>query len=298
MDLRGLEAVLAVYEQGSFSAAATALFLSQPALTRRVAQLERELDTRLFIRTPQGVVVTDTGTALIGPARRALHEAESIRGAIDMVRSGTRGTLSIVGMPNLSTSFGHAIGQFHEALPEVEFRMATAETTAAAVAMVEAGQHDLAIVDLPLLSDRLVAHPLVKQDFLVVLGPGDADAPPTAPIPTVTVGMLERRTMVHLPASQQPRQRGMMLYEMMRVEPTSHMEVSSCSLLVPIAHSGRTVAVVPRPLAMIARAEGLEVAAPPKPIQRTLAFARHPSNASTAVRRFLNIARALSDAMA
>lgn len=63
MDLRGLEAVLAVYEHGSFSDAAAAIFLSQPALTRRIAQLERELDTRLFVRAPRQVYLTDTDRA-------------------------------------------------------------------------------------------------------------------------------------------------------------------------------------------------------------------------------------------
>ncbi|WP_431218866.1 LysR family transcriptional regulator [Leifsonia xyli] len=297
MDLRGLEAVLAVYENGSFSAAASALFLSQPALTRRVAQLERELDTRLFVRTPHGVVVTDTGRALMEPARRAIREAQSIRGAIDLVRSGTRGSLSVVGMTNLTTGFGSLIAQFHETMPEVEFRVASAETTDAAVSMVEAGLHDLAIVDLPLISDTLVAHPVTTQDFLVVLGPGVTETPSTAPIPVITPAMIEGRTMVHLPTSQFPKQRGMLLYEMMRTQPAAHMEVSNCGLLVPISQSGRTVAVVPRPVAMIGRAEGLDLAAPPKPIQRTLAFARHPGNASSAVRHFLKLAGTLAPAL-
>ncbi|WP_285113746.1 LysR family transcriptional regulator [Leifsonia sp. fls2-241-R2A-40a] len=298
MDLRGLEAVLAVYENGSFSAAATALFLSQPALTRRVAQLERELDTRLFVRTPHGVVVTDTGRALMEPARRAIREAQSIRGAIDLVRSGTRGRLSVVGMSNLSVGFGSLVADFHESMPEVEFRMASADTTAAAVGMVEAGLHDLAIVDLPLTSETLVAHPVVSQDFLIVLGPGGTETPPDSPIPTVTAAMIERRTMIHLPTQQFPQQRGMLLYEMLRLQPAAHMEVSTCSLLVPISQSGRTVAVVPRPVALVGRAEGLALAAPPKPIKRTLAFARHPGNASGAVRHFLKLAGAPAAAFA
>ncbi|MDR6972906.1 DNA-binding transcriptional LysR family regulator [Leifsonia shinshuensis] len=289
---------MAVYENGSFSAAAVALFLSQPALTRRVAQLERELDTRLFVRTPHGAVITHTGRALIEPARRAIREAQSIRGAIDRARSDTSGSLSLVGTTNLTTGLGSLIAGFHEAMPEVEFRLASANTTAAAVGMVEAGLHDLAIVDLPLVSDSLVAHRVATQDFLVVLGPGVTETPSTMPIPAVTPAMIDGRTMVHLPPSQVSKPRGMILYDMLRMQPTSRMEVSDCSLLMPISHSGRTVAVVPRPVAMIGRAEGLDLAVPPKPIQRTVAFARHPGNASTAVRHFLKLAGDLFPALA
>jgi DNA-binding transcriptional LysR family regulator len=297
VDLRGLEAVVAVYEHGSFSAAAVALFLSQPALTRRVAQLERELDTRLFVRTPHGAVVTHTGRALIDPARAAIREARSIRGAIDRVRSDTRGSLSLVGMTNLTTGLGSLIADFHQAMPEVEFRLATAATCAAAVGMVEEGLHDIAVVDLPMVSDSLVAHRVTTQDFLVVLGPGATETPSTMPIPVITPAMINGRTMVHLPIAQVPKPRGMLLYDMLRTEPASYMEVSDCSLLMPISQSGRTVAVVPRSVAMLGHAEGLDVAMPPKPIQRTVAFARHPRNASTALRHFLKLAGDLFPAL-
>jgi len=294
VDLRGLEAVLAVYEHGSFSEAAAALYLSQPALTRRVAQLERELDTRLFIRSPRGVALTDTGRALIDPARRALREADSIRGALDRVRHGSRGKLSIVGVSNLLSGFGHIFATFHATSPEVELSIVSADTTTAATAMVEAGECDLAVVDLPLLSTSLIAHPLASQEFYAVLGAGSTGTDQSHSIPTVTAAMLAGRTMVHLPSKEFPKQRGLKLWEMMGVQPSSHMEVASCGLLVPISKSGRTVTLVPAAVAMIGRAEGLDLAAPPRPIRRTLAFARHPANTSAAVRNFVGIAEGLS----
>jgi DNA-binding transcriptional LysR family regulator len=296
VDLRGLEAVLAVHEHGSFSDAAAALYLSQPALTRRVAQLEQELDTRLFVRAPRRVYLTDTGRALIEPARRALREAESIRGAIDLVRAGERGNLSIVGMSNLNAGLGPLISRFHEAAPEVEIRLVAVESTASASALVEAGVHDLAIVDLPFGSSSLLAHPLPKQDFYAVFAAGATGVDQTSTIPVVNTRMLEGRTMVHLPNAQFPTQRGMQLFDMVGVQPSAHMEVSNCGLLIPIAKSGRTVSVVPHPVAMLARAEGLDLGAPPRPIQRTLAFARHPANASTAVRHFLGVADSMTKA--
>ncbi|MGD8811483.1 MAG: LysR family transcriptional regulator, partial [Thioalkalispiraceae bacterium] len=50
MDIDALQAFIAVAEQGSFSQAAQQLYLTQPAVSKRVATLEAELDTRLFDR--------------------------------------------------------------------------------------------------------------------------------------------------------------------------------------------------------------------------------------------------------
>jgi DNA-binding transcriptional LysR family regulator len=72
MELRHLRYVVAVADAGSFSRAATQLHVAQPALSRQVRALERELGERLFERTRAGVTVTAAGAALIGHARQLL----------------------------------------------------------------------------------------------------------------------------------------------------------------------------------------------------------------------------------
>ena len=291
MDLRGLEAVIAVHEHQSFSSAAHALFISQPALTRRVALLERELGIRLFERTPRGVFLTDAGRALIGPAKRALRETQSIHDALSSIRDGVRGSLSIIGLANLSGSIlGHLIAEFHAVLPEIEIRVVAAESTAAAAAAVEAGEFDLAIVDLPVQASLAVV-PVVEEEFYAVFSGGDLSNDPSLPVPTVTKQMLRGRTMLQLPATQFPMQRGAQLWNMIGAEPAAHLEISHCGLLLPVTRSGRAVAVLPRTVAFAGRAEGLDIAAPPQPIRRTVSFARHRANLSPAVGQFLNLTR-------
>ena len=173
MELRGLEAVVAVHERGSFSNAAETLFVSQPALTRRVALLERELGARLFERGNSGANLTQAGRALLEPARRVLRETESIRRAVGRIRAGERGTLRIAATPNLSGPMpGRIIGRYHEDFPGIENQVVTAPSRGAAVAAVESGTEDLAIVDLPVDSDMLSAVPLIEEDFLAVFAPG------------------------------------------------------------------------------------------------------------------------------
>lgn len=296
MDLRGLEAVVAVHENGSFSSAAAALFISQPALTRRVALLERELGVRLFVRSPRGAQLTDAGRALLAPARRALRETEAIRGAVEVIRNAEAGALSIVGAPNLSsTTLGQMIALFHDSSPEIEIRVVDSLSTADALAMVEAGVHDLALVDLPVDSGALSVSAVLREDFLAVLTPGTSNASQEGTLPTVTREMLDRRTMVHLPSSQVPQQRGMKLFEMVGADPSSFIEVSNCSLVGPIARSGRSVGLLPRAVAELGRADGLDLAVPPRPIRRTIGLARHRANRSPATTRFLKLARALAE---
>ena len=82
MDIDALQAFVAVAENQSFSQAAAQLFLTQPAVSKRVAGLESELDTRLFDRIGRKVELTETGLALLPKARNILLDVEDSRRAI------------------------------------------------------------------------------------------------------------------------------------------------------------------------------------------------------------------------
>ena len=81
---------LAVAEQGSLSAAARALNLSQPTLGRHVADLEAALATQLFTRAARGLNLTDAGTAML-PAARQMRDAAA---ALALVAAGREGSLT------------------------------------------------------------------------------------------------------------------------------------------------------------------------------------------------------------
>jgi len=75
MDISSLQAFLAVAETGSFSRAADRLFITQPAVSKRIAALEDELHTKLFDRIGRRVALTEAGQALLPRARRLLAAA-------------------------------------------------------------------------------------------------------------------------------------------------------------------------------------------------------------------------------
>lgn len=149
MDIAALQSFLAVAETGSFSRAAERVFLTQPAVSKRIAALETQLGTRLFDRIGKRAHLTPAGTALYDRARRVLRELDDVKRSIADL-SGT-----IAGELRLATS--HHIGlhrlpeplrRFHAAYPQVrlDLRFMDSEQACNEVAR---GEIELAIVTLP-----------------------------------------------------------------------------------------------------------------------------------------------------
>lgn len=86
MDLKQLQYFLAVAEHLNFSRAAESLYISQPALSYQIAELEKELGTELFVRDRRRVYLTTAGSALIGPARETLAASERL---LQKAKNGT-----------------------------------------------------------------------------------------------------------------------------------------------------------------------------------------------------------------
>jgi DNA-binding transcriptional LysR family regulator len=82
MNLQQLRYLAATVEHQTMTAAAAALHVSQPALSRAVRAMERELGVPLFARSGRGVVPTPAGLAVAGYARRVLGELDRLRQAV------------------------------------------------------------------------------------------------------------------------------------------------------------------------------------------------------------------------
>lgn len=149
MDTNTLQAFLAVADTGSFSMAAEQLFITQPAVSKRVAALEDELATRLFERLGRRVLLTEAGQTLLPKARHILLEMAESRRLIANLSTGVSGSLQLaishhVGLhrlPNILREYGLRY-------PKVEFDLhfMNSETGCEAVA---AGDIELAVVTVP-----------------------------------------------------------------------------------------------------------------------------------------------------
>ncbi|HUZ88349.1 MAG TPA: LysR family transcriptional regulator [Candidatus Acidoferrales bacterium] len=103
MLLLQIEGFLEVARLGSVSRAAEALSITQPTLTARLHALETDFDARLFVRTRQGMRLTDCGRALVPYAERCVRAVVDGRRAISEVGRGSSGQLVIAAAPAVST---------------------------------------------------------------------------------------------------------------------------------------------------------------------------------------------------
>ncbi|MGB5065240.1 MAG: LysR family transcriptional regulator, partial [Candidatus Competibacter sp.] len=93
MDIAGLQAFVTIADSGSFSLAAGRLHLTQPAVSKRLAALEAELDTRLFDRLGRAVRLTEAGGMLLPRALRILAEVDDTGRALRNLSGAVAGPL-------------------------------------------------------------------------------------------------------------------------------------------------------------------------------------------------------------
>jgi len=124
-----IETFVSIARRGGFARAAESLHRSQPAISRRVEMLERQLGTPLFERVRGGVILTEAGRTLLPYAEAALaglkDGAEAVRG----LARGERGAVSVALVGTLaSTRFAGMLRQFGQRHPSVKLELRTANS--------------------------------------------------------------------------------------------------------------------------------------------------------------------------
>ena len=173
MDISALQAFLAVAESGSFSRAAERIYLTQPAISKRIAALEREIDARLFDRIGRGIHLTPAGEALLTRARNVLKELDDVKRGITNLSGSISGELL------LATS--HHIGlhrlpgllkRFHETYTQVRLNLQFMDSEKACQGVAR-GDLELAVVTLPpKAAAPLKAEKIWDDPLDIVVSPG------------------------------------------------------------------------------------------------------------------------------
>lgn len=121
---RHIKYFLAVAEYQSFTRAATALHVSQPALSQQVRQLEESLGAQLFDRSGRTTRLTDAGEVYLRYARRASQELEEGKRAIHDVGDLSRGSLRVAITPTFTTYLvGPLVEAFHSRYPNITLNL-------------------------------------------------------------------------------------------------------------------------------------------------------------------------------
>jgi DNA-binding transcriptional LysR family regulator len=164
---------------GSFTAAASVLGVSQPALSQSLAELERRVGVPLFESAGRGRRLTSDGREVLRFAERVLVEAADLRDRLDALARGEAGTLR-VGMIDAASLYvlPDVIRAYRDAHPEVDLQVRV-DTSNALLTRLRAFELDMVFVIGPPDPD-IVGVEIVREPLYVYAPPGGGDphAPP------------------------------------------------------------------------------------------------------------------------
>jgi DNA-binding transcriptional LysR family regulator len=249
-ELRHLRVLAAVAESGSFSGAAERLSYTQPAVSRIVAQLERELGAVLVERQARPVRLTDAGAALVRHADGVFAQLSSARAEIEAITRLDGGSVSLTTFSSAGRTFVvGALAELRRRHPGLRVSIAEGGMPSQMLRAVRAGAVDLAVVfDYPAAGDDAGAgverHQLVDVPFDVVLPRGHPLASRARLRPQ---HLADERWLLPDFGPESPSLR--LIARMCAAagfEPRVAFRVNDCHLSQALAAAGEGIAVLPR----------------------------------------------------
>lgn len=175
LDLKRLRILREVVNQGSFSAAAESLYLSQSAVSQQIATLEREVGMTLVDRTRDGTKATDAGRSLVAHADAAIARLDEAERELASIAGLEGGEVRIASFPSASaTLLTMAVRGFTSNYPKVRLTATDAEPEDS-LPRLRAGEIDVAVVfdypAIPAPEDRDLERSLLLTESMYVALP-------------------------------------------------------------------------------------------------------------------------------
>lgn len=168
MDLKQLEYFVRVADVGSFSRAAIALDVAQPALSKQVRMLEVELRRTLFVRNGRGVSPTDAGKLLLEHGRGILHQVQRAREELGRVDGALAGRVAIGFPPSIARVLAAPlIREFRSHMPEAALSISEGSSYGLREDLIQ-GRLDVALLYNPPPSTEIDLLHLLEEDMFLV----------------------------------------------------------------------------------------------------------------------------------
>lgn len=164
-----LHTFFTIAEQGSFSAAAQMLHMSQPAVTMQIQALEDYFGTKLFDRTKKSIALTDAGNVLLPYAKAAIANLSDTEQAMARYAHALKGKLQMgASMTFAEYIMPRILGPFSETHPDLSVSMKVMNTSQI-VEDVLTHQLTFGIVEAPASHPELTVEPLFSDELVLVL---------------------------------------------------------------------------------------------------------------------------------
>lgn len=167
MKLQQLEYMAALDRFRNFARAAEQCYVTQPALTIQIKNLEDELGIKIFDRTKKPIVPTEAGKLIIEQARLILREIDAIKGIVESYKTDIAGKLSIGIIPTVAPYLvPRFINDFMKKYPNVEITFKE-DITESIVKNLKDGLLDAGIVVTPIEDKNTAVIPVYYEEFMI-----------------------------------------------------------------------------------------------------------------------------------
>lgn len=169
MNLDWYKTFFQLANSGSFSRAAKEMYITQPAVSHAIAQLENALGCDLFLRNRQGVVLTQQGRILYDNLINAFDSISAAEKAITEIQTFKKGEIKFGASDTLFSFYLIPILKlFKEEHPAIKISVIS-DTTSKMLNLIKSGDIDFGIVNMPVDDKNLILKPIMKvQDCFVV----------------------------------------------------------------------------------------------------------------------------------
>jgi DNA-binding transcriptional LysR family regulator len=271
VDRADFELVVTVARTGSLTAAARALHIAQPPLSRRLQQLEREVGAPLFMRGRHGATPTAVGRTLVARAEEALaaialaeqDAADAAAGRAGRLRIGVTPTLGAVLLPP-------ALAAFRRSHPHVRLDLRSSGDSEVLRADVRDGALDIAVAVAPARREAGTKVALRGEQRFVLIAPTDMHltAAIGEPVPVAT---LKEIPLVSLPHGEGLRIQLDAVMAQLGAEPDLVIETSEREMLVSFVAAGLGASLVPEGVVRSRAVPGVRVHDLEPPVTRPVA---------------------------
>ena len=171
--LKQIEIFVRLADIGNMGEAATALGITQPALSQQLRSLETRLDLQLFERVPKGMQLTPAGRKLLRQARTVIAASRDFREAADHIAARPAGTIRFGVSPTLGPYLmPRVIKILHARYPDLRLFIREG-IPSRQQAELAAGQLDMLLSPMPITGKGLEVEPLFRERLRIVAPPDD-----------------------------------------------------------------------------------------------------------------------------
>jgi LysR family hydrogen peroxide-inducible transcriptional activator len=170
MNPQQLRYFVRIAETGTFTQAASDLFVTQPSLSKQIRKLERTCGFPLFTRGPAGAKLTSEGELLLRYARSALDRLADVGTAAEEIRGGRRGHVSLAISPHEGFQvLPDLLAAMAERLPGISIQLQESFERGLLLEWLDSSQVDLATLHLPTSDSRLVCTTVLNEDLVLIM---------------------------------------------------------------------------------------------------------------------------------